>query len=212
MREGACADVCRFCYESQESEYNYINNNSYQQRKETVIANALIAPCECKGSIKYIHKKCLKKWVTKSHQLNTKCSICQSTYASRDITRKLHLIILKLIKLIYKKREIILRDFSFFTLAFLLLFGTFYYLYKYQQVEKDSQAFNIVLTFFVSRITTLEIIRAFKKRAQKVKYYLNNIIYKKVYINKEEIYELQNELLARQLQNQDQMDEKIYSE
>ncbi|CDW78930.1 small gtpase [Stylonychia lemnae] len=154
--------------------------------------NKLLAPCDCKGTIKYIHKNCLKQWAKRTQQYIVRCSICQQIYASRDQKRNFYQILIKLLKVILKKREVIMRDISFFTLAFLLLFGTFYYLYKYQQVEKDSQAFNIVLTFFVSRITTLEIIRALRKRFSKVRYYLNNIIHKKVYINKDELYDCES--------------------
>jgi len=57
------------------------------------------------------------------------------------------------------------------------------------------------LTFFVSRITTLEIIRAMRKRFSKIKYYLQNVMYKKVYINKDELYEVESVESIKEFEN-----------
>jgi hypothetical protein len=50
----------------------------------------LVAPCRCKGSTKYVHKKCLKEWFEKSNnrivvpaafnQYNFSCEICHTKY------------------------------------------------------------------------------------------------------------------------------------
>lgn len=45
----------------------------------------LISPCDCKGSIKYIHKHCLLKWIKISE--SKKCEICNSKYRVNIITR-----------------------------------------------------------------------------------------------------------------------------
>jgi hypothetical protein len=49
--------MCRICFEENGRIYNY---------------------CNCNGSIKYIHEKCLIKWIkySKSHR----CEICKQTY------------------------------------------------------------------------------------------------------------------------------------
>ncbi|RWS20345.1 E3 ubiquitin-protein ligase MARCH1-like isoform X2 [Leptotrombidium deliense] len=38
----------------------------------------MIAPCGCKGSIKYVHKDCLTSWVTSSRKI--RCALCSRTY------------------------------------------------------------------------------------------------------------------------------------
>ena len=44
----------------------------------------LISPCNCKGSIGYIHKRCLLKWIKISE--SKKCEICHSDYKVNIIT------------------------------------------------------------------------------------------------------------------------------
>jgi hypothetical protein len=45
----------------------------------------LISPCNCEGSIGFIHKRCLLKWIKISE--SKKCEICQSEYKVNIITR-----------------------------------------------------------------------------------------------------------------------------
>lgn len=40
--------------------------------------NPLVAPCVCKGSIQYIHKQCLYRWVRISSQNN--CELCKTVF------------------------------------------------------------------------------------------------------------------------------------
>ncbi|AYV84554.1 MAG: putative E3 ubiquitin-protein ligase MARCH3-like [Hyperionvirus sp.] len=42
----------------------------------------LISPCHCRGSLKYVHLKCLNKWVDSRNKNFTKCEICQHAYDS----------------------------------------------------------------------------------------------------------------------------------
>ena len=49
-------NVCRICY---------MNNN-------------LTKFCDCKGSIEYMHRECLLKWIKRSKSLN--CELCKSKY------------------------------------------------------------------------------------------------------------------------------------
>lgn len=46
----------------------------------------LVSPCQCKGSVKYIHKHCLLKWIKVSK--SKKCEICNSKYKVNIITRR----------------------------------------------------------------------------------------------------------------------------
>jgi hypothetical protein len=41
--------------------------------------NRLINPCECNGTIKYVHIDCLKKWIETSQE-PLKCRLCNSVY------------------------------------------------------------------------------------------------------------------------------------
>jgi hypothetical protein len=38
----------------------------------------IVSPCDCKGSVKYVHKECLQKWVDVKGSL--KCDICKERY------------------------------------------------------------------------------------------------------------------------------------
>jgi len=53
---------CRICLDSSEEE-----------------DNKLLSICECKGSIKYIHRKCVMKWI-KERNGNTRCELCKTKY------------------------------------------------------------------------------------------------------------------------------------
>ena len=53
--------ICRICYENE------------------IPMNKIVAPCKCKGSIKFIHVKCLKKWIRTrqcEHKYKKYCEIC----------------------------------------------------------------------------------------------------------------------------------------
>ena len=52
--------TCRICYE------------------RGLKKNKLYYPCKCKGSLKYIHEKCLKKWISISNK--KKCPQCKYRY------------------------------------------------------------------------------------------------------------------------------------
>ena len=45
----------------------------------------LIAPCNCKGSMQYVHMNCLLQWLEQSH--TTTCPHCHHTYETKT-TRK----------------------------------------------------------------------------------------------------------------------------
>lgn len=58
-REG---DVCRFCH------------------TEEVDVKALIIPCQCKGSMRYVHPICLDEWRATSIGARDRCALCGMSY------------------------------------------------------------------------------------------------------------------------------------
>ncbi|KAL1138167.1 hypothetical protein AAG570_009859 [Ranatra chinensis] len=42
-------------------------------------AKNLIAPCLCRGTVKYVHRKCINEWISNSGQWH--CSVCWLDYA-----------------------------------------------------------------------------------------------------------------------------------
>ncbi|CAD8191872.1 unnamed protein product [Paramecium octaurelia] len=48
--------------------------------------NAFIKPCECKGSIQYVHEDCLKTWLLRNHKIDeiaanrVFCELCKKTF------------------------------------------------------------------------------------------------------------------------------------
>ena len=59
--------TCRICLES-----NNINN--------------MIYPCKCNGTSKYVHKKCLQKWISQTHNIIAKyrCMECNYQYKHKS--------------------------------------------------------------------------------------------------------------------------------
>jgi len=46
----------------------------------------LRSPCDCKGSIKFVHQRCLQDWL--AHSQSKKCEVCQKEYKFKPIYRK----------------------------------------------------------------------------------------------------------------------------
>jgi len=55
-------DVCRICHGEQSNEA------------------PLIAPCNCSGSMKYVHQECIQTWLKSSHSLT--CELCRFMYVT----------------------------------------------------------------------------------------------------------------------------------
>lgn len=56
--------LCRFCL-----------------AEKTDVRNPFLAPCECKGSVEFVHLYCLNKWRNKNTERNyTYCSLCKAAY------------------------------------------------------------------------------------------------------------------------------------
>lgn len=52
------------------------------QKADIINKRFLIDPCDCKGSQRYVHKDCLKRWVDISKKYES-CPTCQSQYSVR---------------------------------------------------------------------------------------------------------------------------------
>jgi hypothetical protein len=50
--------------------------------KETNNDQNMISPCDCSGSIKYIHRNCLKQWIETSGNFQT-CNVCRVEYSGQ---------------------------------------------------------------------------------------------------------------------------------
>jgi len=61
---GMTEPACRICYEDG-------------------IAESLIAPCDCKGSIEYSHKRCLYQWLVAARRDH--CELCNIVYIFDDL-------------------------------------------------------------------------------------------------------------------------------
>lgn len=96
--------TCRICLDDNSLELNNsINNNSnsnsnntnnnsnsssiisssHKSKQENILANKLITPCNCHGSIQYIHQYCLKTWIKTNYSkniLDAKCELCNTPY------------------------------------------------------------------------------------------------------------------------------------
>ena len=81
---GETIKECRICLDSSEE-----NDNK------------LLSICECKGSIKYIHKECAMKWI-KERNGNTRCELCKTKYDKEKL--KINPIEKFKILLFYKER------------------------------------------------------------------------------------------------------------
>ena len=58
------ARICRFCFEEQE------------------IHNPLLSPCACKGSMEFVHARCIRTWrrTTKNPHYLVQCQFCKTNY------------------------------------------------------------------------------------------------------------------------------------
>lgn len=56
------SDICRFCLFGQEEKHN-----------------PLLSPCQCRGSVQWVHRICLQKWIIMSESL-TNCQLCKVDY------------------------------------------------------------------------------------------------------------------------------------
>ena len=62
---------CRFCLETGES-----------------AADPLLTPCECKGSVEFVHRNCLRRWASLEPSTNGRiCTLCRSPFRIEVLPR-----------------------------------------------------------------------------------------------------------------------------
>ena len=110
--------LCRYCFE-----------------EETEESNKLFAPCECTGSVKYVHEVCLKEWIKNSEKKLHKytknlyyflCELCKGRI-NLKVNYK-HSLLYDLVKFVFQ--EIFSTKNFHKNLMCFLLFGLFYKLGK----------------------------------------------------------------------------------
>jgi hypothetical protein len=74
--------------------------------------NPLINPCNCRGSIQFVHKNCLEHWISASKNLY--CTECKVKY-----------------KLIFRDYSIVAKNIATSVFDFLLIYGGFHILFNY---------------------------------------------------------------------------------
>lgn len=89
----------------------------------------------------------------------------------------------RLIKTLRANYGQIASDFIVLIMIIVFVIGSFMYLYKYSQNDKEAYSMNIVLTAFVTRMSGLEFIQAIRDRMRKVIYHFSKIMYKRNFIN-----------------------------
>lgn len=77
---------CRICREGMHDEYENNDNGGQEARTEPKAAeNPLIAPCECSGSMAFVHYLCVEQWRCRSRhpeaRLGMNCETCSRPYA-----------------------------------------------------------------------------------------------------------------------------------
>lgn len=54
---------------------------------ETTGAESMVSPCDCSGTMKYVHKECLLLWVNSSHRVD-RCDVCGGQYKCRFVASR----------------------------------------------------------------------------------------------------------------------------
>lgn len=74
---------CRFCLEEESDK------------------DKLIAPCDCKGSLQYVHRECQDKWFERSFEAKRRCQVCGHIYDLSIHDTPLDQCVVNLIKLFF---------------------------------------------------------------------------------------------------------------
>ncbi|KAJ3028295.1 UNVERIFIED_CONTAM: hypothetical protein HDU68_001975 [Siphonaria sp. JEL0065] len=77
--------TCRICFcgeEPEDDDLDSTNNTSSKNSEPPSDFGRLISPCQCKGSMKYVHLECLNMWRKKTANNNSffKCEQCNYSY------------------------------------------------------------------------------------------------------------------------------------
>lgn len=99
------------------------------------VGNQLVSPCECKGTIRYVHQGCLKESIRITRKLN--CTICRRDYRGIRIGVKLpgrlrftRCNLLKVAYHVFLLIALVAND------AFILHRGVEFYLKRINQIER----------------------------------------------------------------------------
>lgn len=65
------------------------DNNECRICKESDSRSPLLSPCQCSGSLKFVHKSCLLTWIQTSH--SNRCGVCRSDYNCNIVVRRMSL-------------------------------------------------------------------------------------------------------------------------
>ena len=65
---------CRICQSTE--------NELLEEERDV---NPMVSPCDCNGSLKYVHKKCVIEWMRTSSQLI--CGVCRTQYNAFPFVR-----------------------------------------------------------------------------------------------------------------------------
>ena len=123
------AKLCRICYEGDE------------------LNNMLIQPCQCEGSMKYIHEECLKKWIDE-YKKGLYCEICSNKFYIKFFMEKAYSH--HLFKKYCKK---IIKSFIYAFIISIVLFITIFFLvrnsFSFEDNEDKIQLFVGLLSSFL---------------------------------------------------------------
>ncbi|KAG0003411.1 hypothetical protein BGZ65_001730, partial [Modicella reniformis] len=64
---------CRICFETEEDDKKNFGS--------AAAGNKLISPCGCKGTFRYVHQVCLKRWQQECLNDSDRCEICRCQYS-----------------------------------------------------------------------------------------------------------------------------------
>ena len=122
--------ICRIC---QEAEF---------------VSNKLITPCDCRGSMEYVHFECLKESILVMK--NNKCTVCKQKFSGIDTTVHIWRSLLQFVKdLPYLESASYIVSFIVFPYQVLLFFK-----YAVEELFKDNPDFMIFALFtFIILVT-----------------------------------------------------------
>ena len=82
-RRRSTGDVSAFCFSPKKRAEGWKEGQAFCRIcLEVESEERLVAPCECKGSQKFVHKDCLKKWV-QFRAKQPECEVCKYVYHVR---------------------------------------------------------------------------------------------------------------------------------
>ena len=128
--------------------FSHIKNNSFltcricfeeENRHETT----MISPCECKGSVRYVHLECIEKWLQLNYKLNY-CELCKHEFRMKRRFKP----ILKW-NIFLDKIEELLRNLLLTTPVFIFTIeGICFYIEYYESLNQHKLMYRLIYEFF----------------------------------------------------------------